>query len=359
MPLLADASLPGLTEAFPSPFKLTLYHTPAEIPSLLTGQDILLCRSTLAANRALIGDHSLKIVATASSGTDHIDSAFLAERGISLLDAKGSNAVSVADYVLSCLAYLKTSLGFHGRKAGIIGAGAVGEEVATRLQAIGFNVINYDPLKALNKPNFKSATLSHLFDCELICVHANHHNKPPYPSINLLDEAFFKQLRPGTVILNAARGGIVNEDALLNVGKSLIYCTDVYLNEPFIDSRIVQLATLCTPHIAGHSIEAKQRAVTLISEKLHAYYHVPCPIFLQEREQQKPELAITPLTSWECVVLSLYNPADETKKLKNAAVRAFDLTFQRMREAHHYRHEFKRYTISTVDKRLNLILGNR
>lgn len=336
--ILADASLPGLSEAFPLPFKLTLYHTPAEIPSLLTGQDILLCRSTLPVNQALIGHHALKIVATASSGTDHIDSNFLAKQGITLIDAKGSNAGSVADYVLSCLAFLKTTLGFNSKKAGIIGAGAVGSEVATRLQTLGFEVLAYDPPKAHQDLNFKSATLAELYGCELICVHANRHNNPPFPSLNLLDETFFGQLHPGTVIVNAARGGIVNEEALLNRGKSLIYCTDVYANEPFIDPRIVQLATLCTPHIAGHSIEAKKRAVTMISEKLHTYYHLSSPLFVEVRKND--EVTIIPYTSWENIVLSLYNPVHETEQLKNAPIGTLDTIFQTVRQAHNYRHEF-------------------
>lgn len=338
IPILADASLPGLAEAFPSPFKLTLYHTVTDIQALLKGQDILLCRSTLPVNQALIGPHSLKIVATASSGTDHIDSGFLAENGITLLDALGSNAVSVADYVLSCIAYLKKTLGFNGSKVGIIGAGSVGTEVATRLQLLGFEIRSYDPPKAFNDPNFISATQSELVECDLICVHANRHNNRPYPSINLLDEAFLKKLRPGTVIVNAARGGIVNEEALLNLGKSLIYCTDVYSNEPFIDPRVVQLATLCTPHIAGHSIEAKERAVTLISEKIHAYYHLPSPLFL--KKVTEPELTITSDSSWEHVVLSLYNPHYESQQLKKAAINTLETTFQSVRRAHNDRHDF-------------------
>src|SRR3990167_3831573 len=175
IPLLADASLPGLTEAFPSPFKLTFYHNASKIKPLLNGKEILLCRSTLPINRALIGNQPLKIVATASSGTDHIDSTFLAEKGISLCDAKGSNAASVADYVLSCIAYLKTTQAFKVKTVGILGAGAVGQAVTTRLQAIGFEVITYDPPKALLESHFKSATRARLIECELLCIHANRH----------------------------------------------------------------------------------------------------------------------------------------------------------------------------------------
>ena len=354
--LLADVSLPCLSEAFGPPFVITRYQNNSEIPGLLPGKEILLCRSTLPVNQGLIGDYPLKIVATASSGSDHIDSTYLAECGITLQDAKGCNAVSVADYVVSCIAYLKTSLAFNGRKAGVIGAGVVGTEVAARLTAIGFEVIRYDPPKALRDPCFKSAALSDLFECELLCIHANRHNTLPYPSMNLLDEAFFKQLRPGCTIINAARGGIVNEEALLKKSNSLIYCTDVYTNEPRIDARVVEMATLCTPHIAGHSIEAKKRAITLLSEKLHAYYQLSPPP--PPEEIKKPELTLTPSDSWEAIILSLYNPYPETQQLKKTKREDnWVATFENIRKAHNTRHEFSRYNALKANAKLNLILG--
>lgn len=335
--ILADASLPDLHEVFPSPFKLTLYHKASEIKIFLPDHEILLCRSTLLVNQDLIsGCNSLKVVATASSGTDHIDANLLANKGIKLLDAKGSNAQAVADYVLSSLAYLKTTNNFNGSKVGIIGAGAVGMAVATCLQSIGLNVIFYDPLKALIEPDFHGVSMADLVDCELICVHANLHSNPPFPSINLINEDVIKRLRAKTVIINAARGGIVNEEDLLNFGKSLIYCTDVYASEPYIDPRIVQFATLCTPHIAGHSIEAKQRAVVWLSQKLHAFYHLTHSLPQEKMSQQS--LTIIPEPGWESMVLSLYNPYQETIKLKNA-VEPLDKVFQSVRIAHNYRHE--------------------
>src|SRR5690554_546410 len=100
MKILADASLPGLLQAFPKPFQLTLYHELKEVPQLLSGKEILLCRSTLKIAEPLLKGHSLRYLATASSGTDHIDKAYLRANSIELFDAKGSNATAVADYVI-------------------------------------------------------------------------------------------------------------------------------------------------------------------------------------------------------------------------------------------------------------------
>lgn len=109
MNILADASLPGLKQAFPKPFHLTEYHHPDEIAQLLPGQDILLCRSTLKVNQSLLKNHCLQYVATASSGTDHLDHLWLGSQNIQVIDAKGSNAQAVADYVVACLAFWNNS----------------------------------------------------------------------------------------------------------------------------------------------------------------------------------------------------------------------------------------------------------
>ena len=316
MNILADASIPGLDKAFPKPFKLSCYYSPDEITNLLNGQDILLCRSTLKVNNALLNNNNLKFVATASSGTDHLDRDYLQSQNISIIDAKGSNADSVTDYVLSCLAFLKKKHQLNVKKAGIIGVGKVGTKVLSQLKALDFELSAYDPLKAEQDNLFKSCTLNSILDSDLICIHAELHNNPPYPSFNLIDDNFLTQLKPGCIIINAARGGIVNEKALLNNPQPLIYCTDVYLNEPDVNKGIIDKATLCTPHIAGHSLEAKYAAVALVSEKLHRILGLPIPEFAVPVTTHP--LSLNKEKSWEDLILSIYNPADETKQLKQA-----------------------------------------
>lgn len=281
MNILADASLLGLEQAFPLPFYLTKYGNPEEISDLLPGQDILLCRANLKVNESLLKNHCLRYVATASSGTDHLDHHWLKSQNIQIIDAKGANARAVADYVVSCVAYLTQARLYEGNKVGIIGLGHVGSQVAYRLQTVGFDILKFDPLKAKQDANhFRSCSLEELYQADLLCVHAELHNQPPYPSMNLINKNFLNRLKPGCVIINAARGGIVNEEDLLQSPKSLIYCTDVYLNEPNIDTRIIDKATLCTPHIAGHSIEAKYTAVAMVSTMLHQLTGLSLPKFL-------------------------------------------------------------------------------
>ena len=334
MKLLADASLPGLLQAFPKPFELTFYHHLEEVPQLLQGQQILVCRSTLKVNEKLLGSHSLSHVATASSGTDHIDGFYLRKHSIQLIDAKGSNASAVADYVLATLAFLQINHGLKKTKVAVIGVGEVGKTVTRRLTAVNMEVINYDPLRCQHDASFFSNALSEVMHCDLLCLHANLHDKHPFPSQKLINAAFLAQLKPNTVLINAARGGIVDEEALLALQKPLVYCTDVFLHEPTINPKIVDFATLCTPHIAGHSIEAKYRAVATVSERLHRSFNLPLPK-LNFPYVSTPFL---PSQNWQEEILAFYNPSIETKLLKESSDKT--KTFLQLRRAHQNRHDF-------------------
>ncbi|WED43818.1 4-phosphoerythronate dehydrogenase [Legionella cardiaca] len=354
MKILADASLPGLLEAFPQPFELTLYHEAKDIPQQLKNQQILLCRSTLKVTEELLKNSSLSYVATASSGTDHIDENYLQNHRIGLIDAKGSNASAVADYVMATLAFLECHKGFKGTKAAVIGVGEVGTKVAQRLRATGMEVLCYDPPKSKRDKDFITCSFEAITECDLISVHANLHNLLPTPSLNLINDGVLKQLKPQSVIINASRGGIVNEEDLLRQKKPFFYCTDVFSNEPAIRQGIVDFATLCTPHIAGHSIEAKSDAITMISQKLHLAYKLP---FV------KPSLPVLaklpsyyPHHTWQDYVLSLYNPLVETEILKNT--HDLKLAFLNLRKAHQNRHDFQLYAKAVqTNKQLLQILG--
>ncbi|HHF7365029.1 TPA: 4-phosphoerythronate dehydrogenase [Legionella bozemanae] len=354
MNILADASLPGLEEAFPSPFRLTIYHHLDEIAGLLSGQDVLLCRANLKVNQLLLKNHCLRYVATASSGTDHLDHPWLTSQNIQIIDAKGSNARAVADYVVACLAFLEQQQLVRGNKAGIIGLGKVGTQIAARLQAAGLEVLTYDPLKAEREPTFQSCAIEELYAVDLLCIHAELHNNQPYPSANLINQDFLDRLKSGCAIINAARGGIVNEEALLHSSKPLVYCTDVYLNEPDIDTRIINQSTICTPHIAGHSLEAKYTAVAMVSSVLHQIADLAIPQFAAPALPQTLNLEKDQL--WYDFILKIYNPLEETLSLKHASDKK--AAFLNLRKNHQTRHDFSQYSKDSISNyKTKLLLG--
>lgn len=352
MKILADATLPHLNDLFADFFTLTTYSNDQQLTSMLRDYDILICRSTLKVSAALLKHTSIQCVATASSGIDHIDSNYLNQHGIRLLDAKGCNAIAVADYVIATIALLHQEKQIVGGKAGVIGVGAVGSQVAIRLSALGYEVICYDPYKALIDQTTAYCDWQELITCDLLCLHANLHDNLPYPSRNLLNKKFLAQLKPYTILINAARGGIINEAALVNNQTPLIYCTDVYCNEPQINGQIINFAKICTPHIAGHSIEAKIAAITQISQQLHAYYQVAMPLTAQ-RAVSGPSLL--PMPHWQENILALYNPRTETDFLKIATNKKD--AFLSLRQAHRTRHNFSYYEMGQLSRYTKSLLG--
>lgn len=336
MKILADADLPLLSQCFPKPFEITTYRSPLELQNMLSSYDVLICRSTLRVNAALLTNSKIQCVATASSGSDHIDHEYLKSKNICLFDAKGSNAHAVADYVTSTIAWLETHHKITGKKAGLIGAGAVGTLVLARLISAGYDVLIYDPFKSSTGSFIHTPALQSLSECDILCIHPNLHRCEPYPSFNLIEANFLSTLKPGISIINASRGGVVNEADILNAQQQINYCTDVFINEPDINPKIIDFATLCTPHIAGHSIEAKQNAIIQLSEQLHAYFGLPSVSDFHGATETPLELG--KIKNWQPHVLSLYNPYIDTHLLKTESNKKD--AFLAQRKSHTFRHNF-------------------
>lgn len=328
MKILVDASLPALSQCFPEPFVLTPFQHLDQVKAMLPGHQALVCRSTLRVNASLLENVKLSCIATASSGTDHIDHDYLADNNIRLFDAKGSNAHAVVDYVTSVVAWLEMHNTLRGSRVGIVGAGKVGSQVFKRLDTLGYEVLAFDPYLAKKTPA-QYGSFEDLYDCDLLCIHANLHRHQAYPSENLFNGEVFKRLKSGMVLINAARGGIVNEADLLSANPAITYCTDVYLHEPHINPCIVKQAKLCTPHIAGHTTQGKLNAVIQISEQLHQHFNLTSA---NPTTTPVSSIPVLPKTSWRGLALQAYNPYHETLALKHAMDKT--QTFLDLRKAH-------------------------
>lgn len=353
MRILADATLPNINDYCDNFFDLVLYHNQLDLLTHINNADILICRSTLNVNEKLLKSSKLKCVATASSGTDHIDKRYLKLNNIELIDAKGTNAGAVCDYVLATISWLIKEKLIVANKVGIVGVGAVGSKLWRILEFLGFEVKGYDPLKEKRCADFKSCRIEDLYSVDVICIHANLHETQPNPSLNLFNYSLLKKLKRGVVIINASRGDIVNEADLLTIDnvipqRSIIYCTDVFSDEPNINPDIVSYAKISTPHIAGHSIEAKNNAVRKIFKDL---YNIYAPYLLAKEEYFEADSLINYMQScpvgsrfilqnskFQEEILGKYNPYYETQIIKLAKDKRE--AFINLRKNHTFRHDF-------------------
>lgn len=238
--------------------------------------DALMIRSVTKVNEALLTKaNKLKFVGTATAGQDHVDEAMLAAKGITFTAAPGCNKVGVAEYVLSSLMVLGQQQGFSifDNKVGIIGAGNVGSYLAQCLDALGIPYLLNDPLKEQQGDSRPFHTLEDICSqCDVITMHTPITRDGEHPTYHLVDEAFIADLKPGAILINAARGPVVDNQALKRAlqlsqsgeGKTLTAVLDVFEHEPQVDLELLPLLAFATPHVAGYGLEGKARGTTMV-----------------------------------------------------------------------------------------------
>lgn len=238
--------------------------------------NFLLSRSTLKINSQFLENVPLKYYATATAGFDHVDLEYLKTNNIQFFISSGCNSNSVAEYVMiNIYNYLiENNLRPESQTIGIIGYGKIGKKVAHYSKLLGLQVIiNDPPLSDINfdfPTEFKYQNLDNLIsNSNIITNHIPLTKDGKYKSQNLLNENL-ELIKQDSLFLHCSRGGIVNESKLLQIKKekNLTLITDVWENEPNINQTLLDISEISTPHIAGHSINAKINASNMIMEEM-------------------------------------------------------------------------------------------
>ncbi|MHC4295873.1 MAG: 4-phosphoerythronate dehydrogenase [Planctomycetota bacterium] len=181
----------------------------------------------------------------------------------------GSNANSAAEYVIVGLLEIgqRRFLDLEGRSIGIIGAGNVGGRLAIKCEALGMKVRLNDPPLQRQTGDPKYLPLEELFDCDFITFHTPLTFEGRDKTYHLADEKFFESLKNGCVFVNASRGGVVDTEALkkaIQAERLGAVVLDVWENEPKIDTELLQMVDIGTPHIAGYSLDGKIAGMVMI-----------------------------------------------------------------------------------------------
>lgn len=364
--LLVDKTIPFVQAYFSQQFDLLFFDAHHLTKDDLNQADALLIRSTLKINAELLDsiDTRIPIIATASSGYDHIDTAYLTSHNIQWRNAAGCNATSVAEYVISAiaLALQKKMLPRHPTQpltCGIIGVGHVGKRVQEYCEIIGMNVIVNDPFRAESDSAFSRlhGPLDTFNQCDIVTVHTPLTHAGPYPTYHLMNADFLNSLKSNCMIINAARGGILDTQYLANNRLKHFFILDTFPNEPNIDTNLLEQCFLATPHIAGHASEAKQRATQMCYQSLCTFFNLaqldaqiaPAPRMVLDFKEQ--------CVSWQDVVLRAYDPEGCQNLLKSHPD-----NFQTIRNQYSGRHEYSQYEVqraglTLADKHILVALG--
>jgi erythronate-4-phosphate dehydrogenase len=249
--------------------------------------DVLLVRSVSQVNRALLEGSNVRFVGTCTIGTDHLDLDYFAEAGIRWASAPGCNARGVVDYVLGSLMTLAEIEGadLRQRSFGVVGAGQVGGRLIDVLKGLGWDVKVCDPPRQAAEGGDYVSLEQIIEQCDVISLHTPLTRNGEQPTWHLFDEQRLNRLKPGTWLINAARGPVIDNTALRNVlleREDLQAVLDVWEQEPTVDVDLADLCVIATPHIAGYSLDGRQRGTAQIYEALCAFLEAPVAISLSD-----------------------------------------------------------------------------
>jgi len=236
--------------------------------------DVLLVRSITQVNEQLLRlNNKLQFVGTATIGVDHIDQAYLSKRQVPFYSAPGCNAVSVAEYVLSALMVMSERYQFSlfNKTVGIVGAGNTGSRLSEKLTALGIKHVLCDPILEQGDDNREFSTIDEVLACDIISLHVPITSGGKYPTYHLFNEPLIDALKPEQILINACRGEVIDNQALLaqkkrGLGPKLVL--DVWENEPNILTELISYTEIATAHIAGYSIEGKARGTEMLYQAL-------------------------------------------------------------------------------------------
>ncbi|BBN80996.1 erythronate-4-phosphate dehydrogenase [Pseudoalteromonas sp. A25] len=250
--------------------------------SSLKDVDVLLIRSVTKVNEELLADaNQLKFVGTATIGVDHVDTQLLAQRDVAFTNAPGCNAIAVAEYVISALyAYAQeTNTCLQGKSLGIVGVGNIGKCLQEKLAGTGIKLLLCDPLR------YEQGELDEHIDidtvlsqADILSFHVPLIKEGEHKTYHLLDESRLKQLKDDTLIINASRGDVIDNSALLKClqsGQRFELVLDVWENEPNILTELLPYTRFASVHIAGHSLEGKARGTQMLYDGLCALLGKP------------------------------------------------------------------------------------
>lgn len=307
--------------------ELRRLHPDDITPAAVADADALIVRTRTRCDASLLEGSKVKLVGTATIGTDHIDAAWCRAHGIDTVSAPGCNAPAVAQYVFASIAALIGSADPKSLTIGVVGVGHVGSIVERWTRGLGMTVLPCDPPRQRAEGGKKWVSLAEIAErADIITFHTPLTREGKDATYHLADDSFFESLRRKPIVINAARGAVADTEAWLRAidaglcGRAVVDCWE---GEPAIDLRLLEAAAIATPHIAGYSDAGKMRASQAMADAVCSQFGLPhvdlCPA----------GVPAVPETITLAQAAASYDPTTDT-----AALRAAPTAFEALRN--HY-----------------------
>ncbi len=366
MKILADAHIPylqGVAEQFGEVSYLPGNQFTKEA---IKEFDVLIVRTVTHFDEKILKGSNVQLICSATIGFDHIDTNYCDQHNIAWRTAPGCNARSVEQYVTASLMQMAQQHNFSlkDKTIGIVGVGNVGKEVARVCQLLGMRVLLNDPPRQEIEGTSNFADLATIQkEADIITFHTPLSKHGPHPTYHLAGASFFANLAKKPIIINSSRGAVVHNEALKNalkrreVSGAII---DTWENEPNIDSELLQMVDIATPHIAGYSADGKWNATKMSLQTINNFFELKIdPINLHPILQ--PESTVIDLSQFNSdtqlskAVLYSYNPLKDSTLLKQNPK-----NFYYFRSHYPLRREYKAYQLDNLkseNKKLAKELG--
>jgi len=349
--IIADEGIPFLKGLLDDLADIRYYPAQEISSELIRDADALLIRTRTRCDAGLLEGSSVRFIATATIGHDHIDQEFCRMNHISWRNAAGCNASSVMHYVASALAEIRNlqKKPLAGKTMGIIGAGNVGSRVEKLSRCLGMRVLLNDPPRARNEGAGGFTSLDTLLkESDIVSLHVPLNMKGEDPTFHLLNSVKLGLVKKDVILINTSRGEVVNtrdlSDALSSgmIGGAVL---DVWEGEPAVDLDLLKQALIATPHIAGYSVDGKATGTSMVIRSLSEFFRLPFagwyPENLPPPGQEIMEIGVRGKSTEECLleVFTRTYPIMEDDRCFRASARDFEklrITYSPRRDARAY-----------------------
>ena len=350
--IVADDKIPYLKGVL-EPYAKVTYLPGGDIThEAVKDADALITRTRTRCDASLLEGTSVKFIATATIGFDHIDREYCKKAGIQWTNAPGCNANSVHQYIASVLMHIaaKHHRNITQQTLGIVGVGNVGSKIASLGKTLGMQVLLNDPPRARKELNPEFVSFAKIKQSsDIITFHVPLNKEGKDKTYHIADTEFFNSVSPQTLVINSSRGAVVDNQALkqaLDEQKIAGAVLDVWENEPAIDRDLLDAVDIGTPHIAGYSRDGKANGTAMAIHAVSKFFNLGLDRWYPEIEQpSNPVIEIDATAKsyhriFEEAILATYNVADDAKRLRNNPE-----TFEKQRGDYPVRREFTAYTI--------------
>jgi erythronate-4-phosphate dehydrogenase len=357
MKIVIDDKIPYIRGAFEGLAEVIYHPGSKTTPEVVKDADAIVTRTRTICNEKLLAGSSVKFIATATIGYDHIDTDYCDAAGIKWTNAPGCNSKSVEQYIASILMVLaeRRNIQLNGLCIGVVGVGNVGSKVARVCDLLGIKVLLNDPPRERAEGSSTFVSLKQVMDeADIITLHVPLNMKGEDSTFHLGVETLFSELKKKPILINSCRGEVVDSLAVKNALKSAQisgFICDCWENEPDIDLELLTLTELATPHIAGYSKDGKATGTLMSVHAISEFFGLGLenwqPSGVEQPANPVFELDGTGLSEQEIIskaILHTYDIRKDDLDFRNNTAQ-----FEQLRGDYPIRREFPAFTIVPIN----------